>query len=226
MATNNQSTNGVTGNGAAAADVRPLLAPVDPGLRLVEAKLKAVDSSVFAPLAEAFVDLIGSGGKRLRPALAFMAAGYNSNGGAALGRCANVAPSLVGGDVAHGHAGPRHVIDNARVASGALHAQRAVEQGRRLRWRATTCLAAPPVLLRRQQHARHPHLQRHAPDHRQRGTASALQAMTTPRTRRATTSASTPRRPASLCGHGRHAVLTDLADPRWRPCATYNLHGS
>ncbi|MEZ4717410.1 MAG: polyprenyl synthetase family protein [Caldilineaceae bacterium] len=80
VATNNQSTNGVTGNGAAAADVRPLLAPVDPGLRLVEAKLKAVDSSVFAPLAEAFVDLIGSGGKRLRPALAFMAAGYNSNG--------------------------------------------------------------------------------------------------------------------------------------------------
>ena len=80
VATNNQSTNGVAGKGAAPADIRQLLAPVDPGLRLVEAKLKAVDSSVFAPLAEAFVDLIGSGGKRLRPALAFMAAGYNSNG--------------------------------------------------------------------------------------------------------------------------------------------------
>lgn len=37
-------------------------------------KLKTLDSSVFAPLANAFVSLIGSGGKRLRPALALLAA--------------------------------------------------------------------------------------------------------------------------------------------------------
>ena len=58
-------------------DVRALLAPVDPGLRLVEAKMKHVDSALFAPLATAFVDLIGRGGKRLRPALALMAAEFN-----------------------------------------------------------------------------------------------------------------------------------------------------
>lgn len=52
-----------------------LLALVSPGLRLVEAKMKGVDSAtLFTPLANAFLDLIGSGGKRLRPALALMAA--------------------------------------------------------------------------------------------------------------------------------------------------------
>jgi geranylgeranyl pyrophosphate synthase len=45
-----------------------------PGLALVEAKMKSVESSLFAPLAGAFVDLIGSGGKRLRPTLALLAA--------------------------------------------------------------------------------------------------------------------------------------------------------
>ncbi len=58
----------------AAADVRQLFAPVRPGLKQVEAKLKAIDSSLFGPLANAFVSLIGSGGKRLRPALALLAA--------------------------------------------------------------------------------------------------------------------------------------------------------
>jgi geranylgeranyl pyrophosphate synthase len=55
-------------------DVRQLFAPVRPGLKQVEAKLKAVDSSLFGPLANAFVGLIGSGGKRLRPALALLSA--------------------------------------------------------------------------------------------------------------------------------------------------------
>jgi geranylgeranyl pyrophosphate synthase len=55
-------------------DVRQLFAPIRPGLKQVEAKLKAVDSSLFGPLANAFVSLIGSGGKRLRPALALLAA--------------------------------------------------------------------------------------------------------------------------------------------------------
>jgi geranylgeranyl pyrophosphate synthase len=55
-------------------DVRQLFAPVRLGLKLVEAKLKAVDSSLFGPLANAFVSLIGSGGKRLRPVLALLAA--------------------------------------------------------------------------------------------------------------------------------------------------------
>ncbi len=39
--------------------------------------MKEVDSALFAPLATAFVDLIGRGGKRLRPALALMAAEFN-----------------------------------------------------------------------------------------------------------------------------------------------------
>jgi geranylgeranyl pyrophosphate synthase len=56
------------------ADARTLFAPVRLGLKQVEAKLKAVDSSLFGPLANAFVSLIGSGGKRLRPALALLAA--------------------------------------------------------------------------------------------------------------------------------------------------------
>jgi geranylgeranyl pyrophosphate synthase len=59
-------------------DVRRLLAPVQSGLRQVEQKMKTVESSLFAPLADAFIDLIGSGGKRLRPALALLAAHLGS----------------------------------------------------------------------------------------------------------------------------------------------------
>ncbi|MEX1020613.1 MAG: polyprenyl synthetase family protein [Litorilinea sp.] len=51
-----------------------LLAPVRSGLAQVEQKMRTMESSVFAPLADAFVDLIGSGGKRLRPALSLLAA--------------------------------------------------------------------------------------------------------------------------------------------------------
>lgn len=58
-----------------ATDISGLLAPVQPGLAQVEAKMKAVDASIFAPLANAFLELIGSGGKRLRPALALLTAG-------------------------------------------------------------------------------------------------------------------------------------------------------
>jgi geranylgeranyl pyrophosphate synthase len=39
--------------------------------------MRAVDASVFAPLANAFLELIGSGGKRLRPALALLTAQVN-----------------------------------------------------------------------------------------------------------------------------------------------------
>jgi len=60
-------------------DVGQLLEPVRNGLQQVEAKMKTVDSAVFAPLAHAFLDLIGSGGKRLRPALALMAAEFNGS---------------------------------------------------------------------------------------------------------------------------------------------------
>ncbi len=55
--------------------VQALLAPVQPALQQVDAQMKAVDSVLFAPLANAFLDLIGSGGKRLRPALALLTAG-------------------------------------------------------------------------------------------------------------------------------------------------------
>jgi len=61
------------------ADIGQLLAPVRAGLQRVEVKMKAVDSAIFAPLASAFLDLIGSGGKRLRPALALMAAEFNDS---------------------------------------------------------------------------------------------------------------------------------------------------
>ena len=54
--------------------VQHLLRPVQADLRLVEQKMKTVETSLFAPLADAFVDLIGSGGKRLRPALALLVA--------------------------------------------------------------------------------------------------------------------------------------------------------
>lgn len=58
----------------AAVDIGKVLQPIRPGLAQVEAKMKTVETSLFAPLAGAFIDLIGSGGKRLRPALALMAA--------------------------------------------------------------------------------------------------------------------------------------------------------
>lgn len=58
-------------------DIRTILAPVQTGLEAVEAKLKAIDSDLFAPLAGAFRELIDSGGKRMRPALALMAAEFN-----------------------------------------------------------------------------------------------------------------------------------------------------
>jgi len=57
-----------------AIEIGKVLQTVQTGLARVEAKMKTVESSLFAPLAGAFVDLIGSGGKRLRPALALMAA--------------------------------------------------------------------------------------------------------------------------------------------------------
>jgi geranylgeranyl pyrophosphate synthase len=63
----------------AAVEIGDVLAPVQPGLRRVEAKMKALDTSLFTPLATAFVDLIGSGGKRLRPALALLAAHGDPN---------------------------------------------------------------------------------------------------------------------------------------------------
>jgi geranylgeranyl pyrophosphate synthase len=57
-----------------ANDIGGLLAPIQDGLGQVEAKMKTVDASIFAPLANAFLELIGSGGKRLRPALALLTA--------------------------------------------------------------------------------------------------------------------------------------------------------
>ncbi len=70
-------------NWKTAVDIGAILAPVQPGLQLVEAKMKTVESSLFTPLATAFVDLIGSGGKRLRPAVALMAARFNGELGRA-----------------------------------------------------------------------------------------------------------------------------------------------
>ncbi len=68
------ATNGKLPLARTQQTVRQLLEPVQGGLRLVEQRMKTVESSVFAPLADAFVELIGSGGKRLRPALALLTA--------------------------------------------------------------------------------------------------------------------------------------------------------
>lgn len=70
------SNNGV-GNGP--PDVNSLLAPVAGGLQRVEAKLRSLDSPHFAPLTNAFITLIGSGGKRLRPALALLSAEFGDS---------------------------------------------------------------------------------------------------------------------------------------------------
>lgn len=61
-------------------DASVLLAPVRGELEQVEEKMKSVDADVFAPLANAFLELIGQGGKRLRPALALLAAGLQDGG--------------------------------------------------------------------------------------------------------------------------------------------------
>lgn len=68
------TATGPAGRRTTVTNIGGLLAPVQSGLALVEAKMKAVDASVFAPLASAFLELIGSGGKRLRPALALLTA--------------------------------------------------------------------------------------------------------------------------------------------------------
>ncbi len=71
------TTNGSPLSNGQPLEVAAILRPVQPGLEQVETKMKEVDSALFAPLATAFVDLIGRGGKRLRPALALMAAEFN-----------------------------------------------------------------------------------------------------------------------------------------------------
>lgn len=58
-------------------DVQAALEPIQAGLEMVEEKMKSIDSTHFAPLSRAFVDLIGRGGKRLRPALALLSAEFN-----------------------------------------------------------------------------------------------------------------------------------------------------
>ena len=72
-AVDHAGTNGTLPLVRTPQSIRQLLEPVQSGLRLVEQKMKTVESSVFAPLADAFVELIGSGGKRLRPALTLLA---------------------------------------------------------------------------------------------------------------------------------------------------------
>ena len=52
-----------------------LLALVQDDLRRVEDKMRTIGSNAYAPLSEVFLALLGSGGKRLRPALALAAFG-------------------------------------------------------------------------------------------------------------------------------------------------------
>jgi geranylgeranyl pyrophosphate synthase len=52
---------------------QPLTALVAADLAAVEAKMRGNEQGIFPPLAEAFLSLIASGGKRLRPTLALLA---------------------------------------------------------------------------------------------------------------------------------------------------------
>lgn len=76
-ATTPQTSVGTVIQSNSALDISTLFAPIRPGLRQVESKLRNVDSAIFAPLADAFANLIGSGGKRLRPALALLSSEFN-----------------------------------------------------------------------------------------------------------------------------------------------------
>ncbi len=58
-------------------NISTIFQPVQDGLKLAEKKMKAVDSTLFAPLSNALIDLIGSGGKRVRPALALLCSELN-----------------------------------------------------------------------------------------------------------------------------------------------------
>lgn len=58
-------------------DIGTIFQPVQDGLRLTEKKMKSIDSTIFAPLSNALIDLIGSGGKRVRPALALLCSALN-----------------------------------------------------------------------------------------------------------------------------------------------------
>ena len=53
-----------------------LLEMVHADLGRVEAKMRSIGAGAYQPLAEAFFNLLSSGGKRLRPALAFAAFGF------------------------------------------------------------------------------------------------------------------------------------------------------
>jgi geranylgeranyl pyrophosphate synthase len=53
-----------------------LLDLVQPDLTRVEEKMRSISAGAYAPLADAFLQLLASGGKRLRPALALGAYGF------------------------------------------------------------------------------------------------------------------------------------------------------
>ena len=55
-----------------------LFAPIQGDLEIVETQLRGALQSEFAPLAAIFETLIGSGGKRLRPALAILASKFHA----------------------------------------------------------------------------------------------------------------------------------------------------
>lgn len=72
------NTSPIEGPPDSSVDLATILKPIQDGLWLVEEKLKVVDSTLFAPLSDAIVDLIGSGGKRVRPALTLLAAEFSA----------------------------------------------------------------------------------------------------------------------------------------------------
>jgi geranylgeranyl pyrophosphate synthase len=111
--------NGVDGARPNANSAASLFEPVRSGLQQVEGKLRTMDSSLFSPLANAFVNLIDSGGKRLRPALALLAAEFN---GSALGQAASARVISLAASVEMLHTSTLvhdDVIDGALLRRGA-----------------------------------------------------------------------------------------------------------
>lgn len=97
-----------------------LFAPVSEAMQSVEVKLRASDSALFSPLANAFVSLIGSGGKRLRPALALLAWGMGQPATATLTPTAQVTALAASVEMLHTSTLVHDdVIDGALLRRGA-----------------------------------------------------------------------------------------------------------
>lgn len=117
---NGRENNTLSPAAAYARQSAELFAPVFEAMQQVEAKLRSSDSKLFAPLADAFVTLIGAGGKRLRPALALLAWGMTQPADAPLGPTPQIAALAASVEMLHTSTLVHDdVIDGALLRRGA-----------------------------------------------------------------------------------------------------------